>query len=77
MKQTFFGKIMACCGILASIIYLSNLTSGFIEFIPDQIPIIGNIDEFSASAFLLYCLNYLGLNIFTKKTNIVDKQEKN
>jgi hypothetical protein len=35
------------------IVYLLNPTAGVIEFIPDNIPLIGNIDE-SVAAFLIW-----------------------
>ena len=42
-------------------IYLINPGAGFIEFIPDNLPIIGNLDEATATAGLLYALSGLGL----------------
>ena len=53
---------------LFSVIYLLNPTAGFFELIPDNIPIIGNLDEAAAVALLLMCLRYFGYelpNIFT------------
>lgn len=55
---------------LLSVIYLLNPTAGFFELIPDNIPIIGNLDEAAAVTLLLMCLRYFGYdlpNIFTKK----------
>jgi len=55
---------------LFSVIYLLNPTAGFFELIPDNIPIIGNLDEAAAVALLLMCLRYFGYdlpNIFTPK----------
>ncbi|MDX2480770.1 MAG: DUF1232 domain-containing protein [Desulfuromusa sp.] len=55
---------------LFSLIYLLNPTAGFFELIPDNIPIIGNLDEAAAVALLLMCLRYFGYdlpNIFTPK----------
>ncbi len=48
---------------LFSFIYLLNPTAGFIELIPDNIPIIGNLDEAAAVALLLMCLRYFGYNL--------------
>ena len=42
-------------------IYILNPTAGFLEFIPDNLPVVGNIDEASATAGLLYALSNLGL----------------
>ena len=55
---------------LLSVIYLLNPTAGFFELIPDNIPIIGNLDEAAAVTLLLMCLRYFGYdlpNIFTPK----------
>jgi len=43
------------------VIYLINPTMGVIEFIPDNFPIIGNLDEATATAGLLYALSQLRL----------------
>ena len=47
--KTIFVLILS----FASIIYLLNPTAGIFEFIPDNIPFIGNVDEGLAS-FILY-----------------------
>jgi len=41
------------------VIYLINPTAGFLEFIPDNLPIVGNLDEAAATAGLLYALSGL------------------
>lgn len=38
---------------LVSLLYLANLGAGVIELIPDNIPLLGNLDEGSAGALLL------------------------
>jgi len=48
--------MLALCAI-----YLINPTFGVFEFIPDNIPIVGNLDEATATAGLLYALSGLGL----------------
>ncbi|MDX2494356.1 MAG: DUF1232 domain-containing protein [Desulfuromusa sp.] len=55
---------------LLSVIYLLNPTAGFFELIPDNIPIIGNLDEAAAVALLMMCLRYFGYelpDIFNQK----------
>ena len=50
--------------------YLLNIGAGFIELIPDNIPLVGNLDEAGAAALLIMCLSYFGIdltNIFKKK----------
>ncbi len=48
---------------LLSAIYLLNPTAGFFELIPDNIPVIGNLDEAAAVALLLMCLRYFGYEL--------------
>ena len=48
-------------------IYLINPTLGVIELLPDNLPIIGNLDEAGATAGLLYALSGLGLIPWTRK----------
>lgn len=38
---------------VAGIVYLLNPTAGVFEFIPDNLPLVGNLDE-SVAAFLLW-----------------------
>ncbi len=41
-----------------SLVYLANPTAGVFEFLPDNIPVLGNIDE-GAACYLLYsCIEY-------------------
>ena len=56
-------------GIIA-IMYLLNIGIGFIELIPDNIPLVGNLDEAGAVALLLMCLRYFGIDV----TKIFEKQ---
>lgn len=56
-----------------SFIYLINPTSGLVEFIPDNIPLIGNFDEAVATALLLSSLAYFGIDfshLFTRDQKI-------
>jgi uncharacterized membrane protein YkvA (DUF1232 family) len=60
-----------CLGLLA-VLYLLNPTAGLFEIIPDNLPIIGNLDEAAAVALLLMCLKYFGIdlpNIFRRGEN--------
>lgn len=58
--------------MVISILYLLNPTAGVFEFIPDRVPIIGNLDEGIAATLLLSCLNYFGYNI----TGVFKKKRK-
>lgn len=58
-------------GIVAGV-YLVNPTFGFFEILPDNLPIVGNIDEAAATAILLGALTYFGIdvsNFFGKRAN--------
>ncbi len=66
-----FKKIILKLGSLSvglvSLIYIFNPGAGIIEVIPDNIPGIGNLDEFVASIVMVLVLKYFGLDI-TKYT---------
>ena len=48
---------------LFCLIYILNPTAGIFELIPDNLPIIGNLDEAAAFATLLMCLKYFGIEL--------------
>jgi uncharacterized membrane protein YkvA (DUF1232 family) len=48
---------------LFCLIYLLNPTAGIFEIIPDNLPVIGNLDEAAAVATLLMCLKYFGFEL--------------
>lgn len=54
--------LVALAGLLA-LLYLLNPTFGVAEFLPDNIPLVGNIDEATASMVLLGALRYFGLDL--------------
>ncbi len=59
---------------LLLLIYLLNPTAGFFELIPDNIPLIGNLDEAAAVTLLLMCLRYFGYelpDIFNRNRRVV------
>ncbi len=56
------GQAVAFFGIFASALYLANFTFGVIE-IPDNLPIVGNVDEVFFSFVLFSCLEYLGFHV--------------
>ncbi len=68
------GIVVGVLGALSTL-YLFNPTAGVIELIPDNFPIIGNLDEAAAAALLISCLAYFGLDIgsiFGKKKSDKD-----
>lgn len=54
--------VMAGLGAFCAF-YLANPGWGWIELIPDNFPIIGNLDEAVASLLLLRVLAYFGINL--------------
>ena len=50
------------CGL-----YLINPTFGIFEFLPDNLALVGNLDEAAATTGLLLALSKLGLNPFDKQ----------
>ncbi|MBC7821067.1 MAG: DUF1232 domain-containing protein [Planctomycetaceae bacterium] len=46
-----------------SALYLMNVGWGVVEFVPDNLPFVGNLDEATATFLLLNCLAYFGINI--------------
>lgn len=68
MKKLF----VALAGFLA-LIYLVNPTFGVFEFLPDNIPLVGNLDEATATMVLLGALRFFGMdltNLFVKRPAI-------
>jgi Protein of unknown function (DUF1232) len=56
--------IAAIVGIVCAI-YLINPTLGVFELIPDNLPVVGNLDEATATALLLSSLAYFGWDLRT------------
>jgi hypothetical protein len=54
--------LVAGIGILAGL-YLLNPGFGLFEFIPDNVPFIGNLDEGGAAFLVLSTLAYFGYDI--------------
>lgn len=73
-------KLLSLAGVILSVLYLINPSGGFIEFIPDNIPGIGNLDEAAITGILIACLRNLGLDVLSifgkkgdsKSTEVVD-----
>lgn len=63
-------------GVLSAL-YLFNPTLGVFELIPDNIPIVGNLDEIGATLLLLRCLSHFGINLdrFIKSANAQPKDD--
>jgi len=46
-----------------AVIYLLNPSFGLLELIPDNVPLIGNMDEAGVTLILLSTLKYYGLDL--------------
>lgn len=62
-KRSAVGSLLVGIMGIFSAVYLFNPGAGFIELIPDNIPVIGNLDEAAATALLISCLTYFGLDL--------------
>ena len=63
--------VVFCLGVLSAL-YILNPTAGLFELLPDNLPLIGNLDEAAAVALLLMCLKYFGIDL----PNIFRRGEK-
>lgn len=52
-------KALSILLIIACIVYLINPTLGVFELIPDNLPVVGNIDEVFVAGLLLSLINFL------------------
>ncbi len=48
---------------LVSLLYLLNPTLGILEFLPDNLPLVGNLDEGLAVVILLNTARYYGIDL--------------
>jgi uncharacterized membrane protein YkvA (DUF1232 family) len=48
---------------LFAVLYLINPGAGFFEFIPDNLPIIGNLDEAMAVLIIISVLQHFGIKV--------------
>ncbi|MCI5050916.1 MAG: DUF1232 domain-containing protein [Candidatus Pacebacteria bacterium] len=65
-QKKYFKKgkdfVMAGLGII-SLLYIFNITFGVVEFLPDNLPFVGNIDEALITTLLIAVLNYFNIPI--------------
>jgi len=54
--------VVFCIGLLA-LVYLLNPGAGIFEILPDNLPLVGNLDEAAAVGLLLVCLRYFGVEL--------------
>lgn len=56
-------KIVVLVVGMLSTLYIFNPTAGVFELIPDNLPLVGNLDEAAAVALLIMCLRYFGIEL--------------
>jgi len=56
-------NILVLLAGLLSLGYLMNPTAGVFELIPDNLPIVGNLDEAAACAIILAAFRYFGIDL--------------
>lgn len=54
-----------------SFVYLLNFTFGIAE-LPDNLPIVGNLDEVAATVLFMNCLRYFGVDL----SSLFDRSDK-
>ena len=62
MQRLFKDLIVLVFAALAAL-YMLNPTAGFLEFIPDAFPVVGNLDEATATLIIVSALRYFGLDV--------------
>ncbi|MBE2267726.1 MAG: DUF1232 domain-containing protein [Anaerolinea sp.] len=59
-----FLKNILVLGVGAvGVLYLINPTAGFLEFIPDNLPLVGNLDEGAAMVLIIGAARYYGIDL--------------
>lgn len=61
--KSCLGTIIASAGLLVSSLWILNLSAGIFFEIPDNIPIVGNLDEAFFTMVFLASLSYFGIEI--------------
>lgn len=62
-QQPGWARAVAWATIIAGSVYLINPTAGIFELLPDNLPVVGNLDE-AAVLFLMYsAMLYLGVRL--------------
>jgi hypothetical protein len=77
-KRSVVGSILVGLFGALGVVYLINPTAGFLELIPDNLPVVGNLDEAAAMMLVISCLAYFGIDLGglfgrkPKKDDIID-----
>ncbi|MGJ8678188.1 MAG: DUF1232 domain-containing protein [Akkermansiaceae bacterium] len=69
-------SLLVAITAIVSVLYILNPTAGILEFIPDNIPVFGNIDEAAAMTILLACARYFGIDLSKFFGSLVKSRKK-
>jgi len=61
-KKHLKDVLMFILGII-SCLYLLNFSFGFLEFLPDALPFVGNLDEVFVTGLLISVLRYFNIDV--------------
>ena len=62
-EQPLWAKIVAWATIAAGAAYMINPTAGIFELLPDNLPVVGNLDEAAVVFIMFGAMRYLGLRL--------------
>ncbi len=69
----FLKDVLVFCVGAVALIYILNPGAGFLEFLPDNLPLLGNIDEAAAAGILIACVRYFGFDL----TRLLKRDSRN
>lgn len=76
-KRGCLSTAAALAGAAFSSVWLLNLQMGVFFEIPDNLPVVGNLDEAFFTSLLLACLSYLGMELpFLRRLSRRDTPEQ-
>jgi uncharacterized membrane protein YkvA (DUF1232 family) len=75
-ERTTAGVILWTVTGLIGAIYLLNPSAGVLELIPDNLPVVGNLDEAAATLLALAALKYLtGIDLTGRGRGLLGKKK--
>ena len=58
-----WARTLAWTTIILGSVYLINPTAGIFELLPDNLPVVGNLDEAAVVFIMLAAMRYLGMRL--------------
>jgi uncharacterized membrane protein YkvA (DUF1232 family) len=62
-EQPIWAKVVAWATVAAGAAYMINPTAGIFELLPDNLPVVGNLDEAAVVFIMFAAMRYLGLRL--------------